>query len=65
MSGRQVTQEGHSQGGDPVDGVETPRGPQLHPTQPLFPPVGGQYDPGTPDYHGQWARLNQSRVIVI
>ena len=58
MTARQVTQAGHSLGGDPVDGGDTPGGDQLHPTRPLFPSAGGQYDAGTPDYHGQWALLS-------
>ena len=41
MSGRQVTQEGHSQGGDPVDGVETPQGGPATPNTATVSPLWG------------------------
>ena len=41
MSGRQVTQEGHSQGGDPVDGVETPQGAAATPNTATVSPLWG------------------------
>ena len=59
MTGTQVTPAEHSHSGDRVDGVDAAGGGQLgqlgqlHPTPPLFPSAGGQYHPGTPDYHGQ------------
>ena len=46
MSGRQVTQEGHSQGGDPVDGVETPGGSSYTQHSHCFPLWGANMTQG-------------------